>query len=75
MDQIPVLSRTFASWHAPFLLLFLLSVGLAWVPPYAYVLWFLAPPAAGYGGPLVGRLRSPGVHGYRIAVGGQGGAV
>lgn len=126
MDQIRVLSRTFASWHAPFLLLvaflpfptavmgsgltnpmaqtlfagtmagigfcevalkevsadgglvigdvaqarrhadsswavglwFLLSLGLAWVSPYAYVLWFLAPLAAGYGGPLVGRLRA-----------------
>ncbi|MEV6539279.1 TMEM175 family protein [Streptomyces sp. NPDC051665] len=125
MDQIRVLSRTFASWHAPFLLLvaflpfptavigsaltnpmaqtlfagtmagivfcevalkevsadglvigdaaqarrhadaswavgfwFVLSLGLAWVFSYAYVLWIIAPVAAGYGGPLISRLRA-----------------
>ncbi|WP_406368850.1 TMEM175 family protein [Streptomyces sp. NBC_00647] len=126
MDRIRVLSRTFALWHAPFLLLvaflpfptavigsaitnpmaqtlfagtmagiifcevalkevsadaglligdvaearrhangswavgfwFVLSLGLAWVFPYAYVLWFLAPLAASYGGPLISRLRA-----------------
>ncbi|MGW3819991.1 TMEM175 family protein [Streptomyces sp. NPDC005046] len=39
-------------------LCFVLSLGLAWVFPYAYVLWFLGPLAAGYGGPLVSRLRT-----------------
>ncbi|MER5386812.1 TMEM175 family protein [Streptomyces sp. NPDC002688] len=44
------------SWAVGFW--FVLSLGLAWVFPYAYVLWFLAPPAASYGGPLISRLRA-----------------
>ncbi|MFF3176238.1 TMEM175 family protein [Streptomyces sp. NPDC057900] len=133
MDRIRVLSKTFAFWHAPFLLLvaflpfptavigsaitnpmaqtlfagtmagilfcevalkevsadaglvigdvalarrhanaswavalwFTLSLGLAWAFSYAYLLWFLAPLAAGYGGTLVTRLRArrPAPHG------------
>ncbi|MET9904796.1 TMEM175 family protein [Streptomyces sp. NPDC006446] len=126
MDRIRVLSKAFAFWHAPFLLLvaflpfptavmgseitnpmaqtlfagtmagiifcevalkevsvgadlvigdvaeasrhangswavgfcFVLSLGLAWVLPYAFVLWFVAPLAASYGGPLISRLRA-----------------
>jgi uncharacterized membrane protein len=45
-----------ASWAVG--LWFVLSLGLAWVFSYAYVLWFLAPLAAAYGGPLISRLRS-----------------
>lgn len=35
-----------------------LSVGLAWVSSYAFVLWFFAPLAAEYGGALISRLRT-----------------
>ncbi|KAB7852738.1 TMEM175 family protein [Streptomyces mobaraensis] len=45
-----------ASWAVG--LWFVLSGGLAWVLPYAYVMWFLAPVAAAYGGPLLGRVRA-----------------
>ncbi|WP_405854691.1 TMEM175 family protein [Streptomyces sp. NBC_01515] len=126
MDQIRVLSPTFAFWHAPYLLLvaflpfpttvigsaitnpmaqtlfagtmagivfcevalkevsadgglvigdvprarrhadaswavglwFVLSLCLAWVFSYAYVLWIFAPLSATYGGPLITRLRA-----------------
>ncbi|MFD9466758.1 hypothetical protein [Streptomyces sp. NPDC060027] len=44
------------SWAVGFW--FVLRLGLAWVFSYAYVLWFLAPLAAGYGGPLISRLRT-----------------
>lgn len=44
-----------ASWGVG--LWFALSAGLAWVTPYAFVLWFFAPLAATYGGPLISRLR------------------
>ncbi|PNE32260.1 hypothetical protein AF335_19705 [Streptomyces eurocidicus] len=37
---------------------FVLSAGVAWVFPYAYVLWLLAPPVATYGGALISRLRT-----------------
>jgi uncharacterized membrane protein len=36
---------------------FLLSVGVAWLVPYAFGLWFVAPLAAPYGGALLTRLR------------------
>ncbi|MFJ3895076.1 TMEM175 family protein [Streptomyces sp. NPDC090083] len=51
-----------ASWAVG--LWFVLSLGLAWVFPYAYVLWFLAPLAASYGGPLVTRLRARRTHAH-----------
>ncbi|MER5890924.1 TMEM175 family protein [Streptomyces sp. NPDC001941] len=38
---------------------FLLSAGLAWLVPYAFVMWFIAPLAATTGGALLGRLRTP----------------
>ncbi|PSM43657.1 hypothetical protein C6Y14_08460 [Streptomyces dioscori] len=38
---------------------FLLSAALAWLLPYAFVLWFLAPLASPYGGALISRLRGP----------------
>ncbi|NED92354.1 DUF1211 domain-containing protein [Streptomyces sp. SID11233] len=47
---------------------FVLSLGLAWVFPYAYVLWFFAPLAAGRGRRLVSRLRT------RRSTGHDGGA-
>lgn len=130
MDRIEVLSRRFAGWHAPFLLLvaflpfptavigtsitnplaqtlfagtvaaltlcegiikktstsdglatedpaelrrhadaswavalwFLLSAALAWLSPYAFLLWFLGSFAAGYGGALLSRLRTTARH-------------
>ncbi|CAM5484578.1 DUF1211 domain-containing membrane protein [Streptomyces spiroverticillatus] len=39
---------------------FLLSVGVAWLTPYAFLMWFLAPLAASYGGALLTRLRGAG---------------
>ncbi|MBC2874832.1 MULTISPECIES: TMEM175 family protein [Streptomyces] len=45
-----------ASWSVGFW--FVLSGALAWVFPYAYVLWFVAHGAAACGGPLLGWLRA-----------------
>ncbi len=45
-----------ASWGVG--LWFVLSAAVAWLFPYAYVLWFLAPLAATYGGALLTRLRT-----------------
>ncbi|MFD4555220.1 hypothetical protein ACFWP5_13030 [Streptomyces sp. NPDC058469] len=55
-DVVQARRHADASWAVGFW--FVLSLGLAWVFPYAYVLWFLAPLAAGYGGPLVTRPRA-----------------
>ncbi|MEU1671209.1 TMEM175 family protein [Streptomyces roseifaciens] len=42
---------------------FALSIGFAWLFPYAFVLWFVAPLAATYGGALISHLRlSPAGH-------------
>ncbi len=41
---------------------FVLSLGLAWVFGYAYVLWLFAPLAATYGGPVGTRLRARRTH-------------
>ncbi|GAA0417310.1 TMEM175 family protein [Streptomyces luteireticuli] len=50
-----------ASWGVG--LWFVLSIGAAWLFPYAFVLWFVAPLAATYGGALISRLRtSPAGH-------------
>ncbi|ARZ72505.1 hypothetical protein SMD11_6929 [Streptomyces albireticuli] len=37
---------------------FVLSAGVAWLFPYAFVLWCVAPLAATYGGALISRLRT-----------------
>ncbi|MGW1076181.1 TMEM175 family protein [Streptomyces sp. NPDC002537] len=37
---------------------FVLTIGVAWLFSYAFVLWFVAPLAATYGGALIARLRT-----------------
>jgi uncharacterized membrane protein len=54
-DPAPVRRQAAASWSVG--LWFALSAALAWLLPYAFVMWFLAPLAAAYGGPLILRIR------------------
>ncbi|MFF1615161.1 hypothetical protein ACFVYA_46125 [Amycolatopsis sp. NPDC058278] len=39
-----------------------LSAALAWLLPYAFIMWFLAPLAAACGAPLLVRLRTRPTH-------------
>ncbi|MCM2413993.1 TMEM175 family protein [Streptomyces sp. RKAG290] len=55
-DEAEVRGHANGSWAVA--LWFVLSLGLAWVSPYAYILWFFAPLAARRGGTLVARLRT-----------------
>ena len=45
-----------ASWAVG--LWFVASAALAWLLPYAFIMWFLAPLAASYGGAVLSRLRT-----------------
>ncbi|MGC5563371.1 TMEM175 family protein [Streptomyces sp. FR-108] len=56
-DPADTRHRADGSWAVG--LWFVLSAALAWLIPYAFVLWFLAPLASPYGGALISRLRTP----------------
>lgn len=55
-DPAAIRRHTNASWSVG--LWFALSGALAWLLPYAYVMWFLAPLAAAYGARLLTRIRT-----------------
>ncbi|MFJ2740826.1 TMEM175 family protein [Streptomyces sp. NPDC087440] len=57
VDADPAQIRRHANGSWAVGLWFLISAGVAWLVPYAFVLWFLAPLAAPYGGGLLSRLR------------------
>ncbi|MGK5730441.1 TMEM175 family protein [Streptomyces sp. URMC 124] len=59
-DRAAIRHHADASWSVG--LWFALSAALAWLLPYAYVMWFLAPLAATYGAPLLTRLRTGRAH-------------
>ncbi|MFF0739029.1 TMEM175 family protein [Streptomyces sp. NPDC004111] len=58
IDGDPALIRRHANGSWAVGAWFLLSAGLAWLVSYAFVLWFVAPLAATYGGALISRLRA-----------------